>query len=78
MKPYLTFLLGVVLAGAASVLGVVALGVLFRPNLEVGAPTYDDKTIAAAAAARDTSFDPDRPLVLHRSVDYAEGESGAW
>ena len=34
--------------------------------------------LAAYAAARDVSFDPDKPLTVHREVDYSEGPEAAW
>jgi ABC-type dipeptide/oligopeptide/nickel transport system permease component/ABC-type transport system substrate-binding protein len=74
----LGFLACVVLAGVASVAAIWGLGVFFRPNLDVGAPEYTPAEIEAAVEARDVSFDPNDPLVLHKQVDYTEGETADW
>ncbi|MGB2820119.1 MAG: ABC transporter substrate-binding protein, partial [Phycisphaerae bacterium] len=36
------------------------------------------EAIRAAEEARDTTIDPNRPLVFHRDVDYGEGPGAAW
>ncbi|MBI1336114.1 MAG: ABC transporter permease subunit [Phycisphaera sp.] len=78
IKSQLKFVLGVLLMGVASVACVWLLGVFFRPNLTTGAPHYEQSEIDAAVKARDISFDPNNPLVLHRDVDYSQGASSTW
>ena len=53
-------------------------GLLFRGDLEAPIPIHTPEELAAYAAARDVSFDPDKPLTIHREVDYSEGPNAAW
>lgn len=41
-------------------------------------PAYKPGEVHAIESARDVSFDPDDVPVLHRRVDYAEGENAMW
>ena len=51
---------------------------LFRGDLDAPMPVHTAEELAAFAAARDTSFDPDDPIIQHREVDYSEGSEAAW
>ena len=53
-------------------------GLLFRGDLRAPIPVHTPEELAAYAAARDVSFDPDKPLTVHREVDYSEGPEAAW
>ncbi|MBN1342517.1 MAG: ABC transporter permease subunit [Phycisphaerae bacterium] len=63
-------------AGLAALLWCAAW--LIRPDLSGRGQAYSEQQIRDAVRARDVRFDPDKPLVLHRDVDYAEGPSAKW
>ena len=53
-------------------------GLLFRGDLSAPIPRHTPEDLAAYAAVRDVSFGPDKPLTIHREVDYSEGPKAAW
>jgi len=65
---------------AAVAFGALLVGMawVMRPDMGAERVAYTDAQLAAAAAARDTSIDPNTPPVLHREVDYAEGPNAPW
>jgi ABC-type dipeptide/oligopeptide/nickel transport system permease component/ABC-type transport system substrate-binding protein len=68
-------------AGVCALLAALTVGLawLARPDLERQATfDYTPSELAAVEALRDTSIDPETPVVIHRDVNYAEGEGGAW
>jgi len=53
-------------------------GLGLRPDVSKPVALPSAEEIRAAVAARDNTLPMDKPLHLHRSVDYAEGENAAW
>ncbi|MCC5843530.1 MAG: ABC transporter permease subunit [Verrucomicrobia bacterium] len=70
------FLILLAAAGMTAMLGLLAW--MARPDLHAPLPGYTQAERDHAEAARDTSFDPENPPVLHLAVDYSEGVEGAW
>ena len=68
-------------AGACAALVVLTVGLawLARPGSK-GDTTcdYTPEDLRATEALRDTRIDPNDPVVIHRDVDYAEGEKAPW
>lgn len=64
--------------------GLFLVGLLYifawflRPDIYSERVLRDPAAVAVVEASRDTSFDPDNAPVLHETVDYEEGETGAW
>ena len=69
---------GLLLGAAAFSLILYGMSHLMRPDLGAERKQYTPEQIAAAVTARDVSFDSDKPLVLHRDVDYSQGPSAPW
>lgn len=79
LKSVARWIAGLAIAAAAMVAGVWLLGWLFRPRLAATPPFhYSAAEIQAAKDLRDTTPEPDKPLVIAREVDYSEGKAGAW
>lgn len=68
------YLLG---TGAAMLVGIAALGILFRPALPSKARSYDKDLVASVRAMRDVR-PPEGSSRLQVPVDYSEGEKAAW
>ena len=69
---------GLLLGAAAFSLILYGTSHLMRPDLGAERKPHTPEQLAAAVAARDISFDPDTPLVLHKDVDYSRGPSAPW
>jgi len=63
-------------AGLAAVL--VAMGWSMRPDMSAEPPAYSEQQLRAAEASREMTIDPNRPIVLYRQVDYAQGPNAPW
>ncbi len=71
--------LGLLFGAALSLVALLYLfGFFLLGDFRVGIPEVDPEEVAAIEIDRDTSFDPDDVPVLHRSVDYDEGEAAPW
>ena len=49
-----------------------------RPKVLDQKPEYSEQELKEAERVRDVSFDTENPLIIHREVDYSEGQSAAW
>ncbi len=78
LKGFGIYLLLVLGAGLSLVALLYVFGAFLRPDIRAVLPEYDPEEVESVERDRDTSFDPDDVPVLHRDVDYGEGEAGAW
>ncbi len=70
---------GLTFAAAGSLIAMLyAFGAFLGTDIRAPLPERDPVDIATVEADRDTSFDPDDPPVLHRTVDFDEGQSAEW
>jgi ABC-type dipeptide/oligopeptide/nickel transport system permease component/ABC-type transport system substrate-binding protein len=77
-RSVLTSVLGFLAAAVAFAGLLSAFAWVMRPDMSAEPPAYPPEEVRAAEEARATKIDPNRPLVLHRKVDYSEGESARW
>ena len=67
------------LAAAVALAGVLCgTAWLIRPDMSTEPPAWSPEAVRAAEKARDTTIDPNRPVVLYRHVDYRAGADAAW
>ncbi|HUU21012.1 MAG TPA: ABC transporter substrate-binding protein [Phycisphaerae bacterium] len=79
MKKTLFVSLACFLAAAVGFGGaLLGMGWLVRPDLSAEPVAYSPEELRAAEAARDTTIDPNHPLVLYRHVDYSQGPNAPW
>lgn len=64
-------------AGAVLVGVLLAFAAAIRPARQTDVPKYLTAELEAATKARDTSFDPAKPVVLHVEADYSD-QSAPW
>ena len=77
-RPALKHLAGFLAAAAGFFTLLMLSSRLVGPDVSEPPPVRTPAEIATIEKVRDVDLDYDDPLVLHRQVDYAEGESAAW
>lgn len=77
-KPAFRFGAGLVLLAGCILLGCQVLSWFMRPDLANGLTRHSQEEIRALEILRNPSVDPDNPQLVHREVDYGQGESAQW